>query len=123
MKTLIAILFLSAACAFAQTNVITSTNWVSTSTQACCCTRTTGYISFTKTIAQGWGYKTNTRPYQVIATNGVQIALLGKFGFNTNTCSRSITIPPTFTDPAYRFSVYFTNRQASCSITIIGLNP
>lgn len=106
-----------------QTNVITSTTWQATSGTACG-KGYVGFYRFQKTIAQGWGYTTNTRPYIVVWTNGVMLSIAGKFGDTATACTSPYTIPTNWPDPAFRFGLYFTNPvPASASLTIIGLNP
>ena len=107
---------------FAQTNVITSTNWTGTSATIICGKRYVGYINFYKTAANGWGYKTNSFPYSFTATNGNFVSYLGKFGDTGTNCNGTVH-PPFNASAVYRFAIYFTNVQTKASGVLVGLNP
>jgi hypothetical protein len=88
-----------------------------------------GYINFTKTIAQGWGWTpdTNTTVHTAADTTGrtdTKIQYMGAYG--DIGCNQTIvTVPnPTFS-PAYRFTIYFPTNVPTTNypITLTGFNP
>jgi len=87
-----------------------------------------GYVNYTKTVAQGWGWtpSTNTTIYTASDTTRTNTKVEYVGGYGDEGCSKTtVTIPyPTFS-PAYRFSIYFTNNVPSTNypITLSGFNP
>jgi len=101
---------------------------VSGGAQGTCPGPYTGYVNYTKTVAQGWGWTpmTNTTIYTASDTTrtNTKVEYVGDYG--DSGCSKtSVTIPyPTFS-PLYRFTIYFTNNVPSTNypITLSGFNP
>jgi hypothetical protein len=92
-----------------------------------CPGRYTGLATYTKTIAQGWGWTpdTNTTVHTATDTNrtNTRIEFDGKSGdHNCGQTTIAVTNP---TSAAYRFTVYFTNNVPTNPYTIAldGFNP
>ena len=87
-----------------------------------------GYINYTKTIAQGWGWapSTNTTIHTASDTNraDTKIVYTGKLG--DSACGvASVTIPNPPASSKYRFTVYFPNHVPTNSYPIVlgGFDP
>jgi Immunoglobulin domain len=87
-----------------------------------------GYVNYTKTVVQGWGWapSTGTTVHTATDTNrtDTKVQYLGKFG-DKNCQQTTVTVPdPTFS-PKYRFTIYFTNNVPtnSYAITLSGFDP
>lgn len=88
-----------------------------------------GYVNFTKTVAQGWGWSpsTNTTVHTVTDTTrtDTKIQYVGKYG-DAGCNQTSVTIPHPTYSPKYRFSIYFPNNVPSTNaypITLVGFDP
>jgi hypothetical protein len=89
-----------------------------------------GYISYTKTISQGWGWAPSTNTTTVFtATDGggrtdTKIVYLGKNG-DTGCDETTVPIPNPPYSPKYRFAIYFPNHVPTTNYPIIltGFNP
>jgi hypothetical protein len=88
-----------------------------------------GYVNYTKTVAQGWGWAPSTNTTVHTAADGAgrtdtKIVYGGRSG--DSACGQTtVTIPdPTFSTK-YRFSIYFTNNVPTNAypITLTGFNP
>lgn len=88
-----------------------------------------GYVNYTKTVSQGWGWAPSTNTTIHTATDGAgrtdtKIQYLGRSG--DNGCGQTtVTIPdPTFSTK-YRFTIFFTNNVPTNAypITLSGFNP
>lgn len=90
-----------------------------------------GYVNYTKTISQGWGWSpsTGTTVFTATDTNATntKIEYLGDYGDNGCSQTTSITIPYPAMSPVYRFTIFFppgtqvpTNAYP---ITLTGFNP
>jgi hypothetical protein len=87
-----------------------------------------GYVNYTKTAAQGWGWQPNTNTTIHTASDttrsDTKIQYVGKKG--DVGCNQTIvTVPdPTFST-AYRFTICFTNNVPSTNypMTLNGFNP
>jgi hypothetical protein len=99
-------------------------------TQGTCPGRYAGYINFTKTIAQGWGWTPSTNTTTVFtAADGsgrtdTKIVYLGIYC--DNGCNQtSVTIPNPPYSPKYRFTIYFPNNVPTTNYPIVltGFNP
>jgi hypothetical protein len=88
----------------------------------------TGYVSFTKTLQQGWGWapSTNTTIYTASDTTrtNTKVAFLGKYS-DSGCAQTTVTVPYPAYSPAYRFTIYFTNNVPTTNypITLSGFNP
>ena len=87
-----------------------------------------GYINYTKTIAQGWGWapSTNTTVFTASDTNrtNTKIEYGGEYG--DNACNQTtVTVPNPPMSPVYRFTIFFTNNVPTnaYAITLDGFNP
>ena len=74
-----------------------------------------GYVNYTKTIAQGWGWAPDTINHNTIFTAtdtnrvNTKVEYVGKYG--DNGCNQTtVTVPNPPTSPVYRFAIYFTSN-------------
>ena len=88
----------------------------------------TGYVTYTKTPAQGWGWAPSTNTTTYIASDNTRtntkVEYVGDYG--DNDCHKiTVTIPYPAVSPVYRFAIYFTNQVPSTNypITLTGFNP
>jgi hypothetical protein len=88
-----------------------------------------GYINYTKTIAQGWGWVplTNTTIFTAADGSGrtdTKIGYTGKYG-DTGCDQTTVTIPNPPPSPSYRFTIYFPNNVPTTNYPIVltGFNP
>ncbi len=83
-----------------------------------------GYINYTKTIAQGWGWVPATNTTTIFtASDGsgrtdTKIAYGGKYG-DTGCNQTTVTVPNPPPSPAYRFTIYFPNNVPTTNYPII----
>ncbi len=88
-----------------------------------------GYVNYTKTIANGWGWKPDTNTTTVFYAmdanrTNTKIEYVGKFG--DNSCAKTkVTVPNPPGSPSYRFTIYFTNNVPTnaYAITLDGFLP
>jgi hypothetical protein len=89
-----------------------------------------GYVNYTKTIANGWGWAPDTSNSNTVFTASdtnrpdTKIEYGGKYG--DNACNQtSVTVPYPAISPAYRFTIYFTNNVPTnaYAITLSGFLP
>ena len=89
-----------------------------------------GYVNFTKTISQGWGWGPTTNTLVLTATDNnrtdTKIQYVGKYG-DIGCNQTSLNIPLPAMSPKYRFTIFFprgvqvpTNTYA---ITLTGFDP
>lgn len=103
---------------------------VSGGTQGTCPGSYAGYVNYTKTISQGWGWApaTNTTTTFTASDGGgrtdTKIAYGGKFG-DTGCNQTTVTIPNPPFSPKYRFTIYFPNNVPTTNYPIIlsGFDP
>ena len=88
-----------------------------------------GYINYTKTIAQGWGWAPSTNTTIFTASDGsgrtdTKIGYTGKYG-DTGCDQTTVTIPNPPPSPSYRFTIYFPNNVPTTNYPIVltGFNP
>ena len=98
--------------------------------QGACPGHYTGYVSYTKTAQQGWGWAPDTTNGNTIFvasdTNrtDTKIQFYGLYG--DNGCNQtSVTVPNPAISPVYRFAIYFTNNVPTnaYAITLDGFKP
>jgi hypothetical protein len=89
-----------------------------------------GYINYTKTIANGWGWAPDTSngntTFIASDTNrpNTKIQYGGMYG--DNGCGQTgIAVPSPAISPVYRFTIYFTNNVPTNAypITLDGFKP
>lgn len=87
-----------------------------------------GYVNYTKTVSQGWGWapSTNTTVHTASDLNrtDTKVVYLGKYG--DNGCAQTtVTVPHPTASPKYRFTIYFPNNVPtnSYAITLNGFDP
>jgi hypothetical protein len=103
---------------------------VSGGTQGTCPGYYAGYVNYTKTIAQGWGWApaTNTTTLFTASDGGgrtnTKIMYGGKYG-DTGCGLTTVTVPNPPPSPKYRFTIYFPNNVPTTNYPIIlsGFNP
>jgi hypothetical protein len=90
----------------------------------------TGYVSYSKTAQQGWGWAPDTTGGNNIFTatdtnrTDTKIQYLGAYG--DNGCNQTtVTLPTSPVSPVYRFGIYFTNNVPTnaYAITLNGFKP
>jgi hypothetical protein len=88
-----------------------------------------GYVSYTKTISQGWGWTPVTGVTTLTASDGggrtdTIVVYLGKYG-DTGCNQTTVTIPYPPPSPSYRFAIYFPNNVPTTNYPIVlnGFNP
>jgi hypothetical protein len=89
-----------------------------------------GYVNYTKSVSQGWGWSpiTNAISYSVADTNrrDTKIQYVGYYGV-MGCAPSSVAIPSPALSPVYRFCVYFPQGMAvptnAYPITLSGFNP
>jgi hypothetical protein len=109
---------------------ITVYGWpvVSNGSQGTCPGAYAGYVSYTKTVSQGWGWApdTNTTTHTASDQNraDTKVQYVGKYG-DVDCNQTTVTIPHPTSSPKYRFSIYFTNNVPtnSYAITLTGFDP
>ena len=87
-----------------------------------------GYVNYTLSPAQGWGWEpsTNTEVYTASDTtrSNTKVEYVGDYG--DEGCNKTaVNIPYPAFSQAYRFTIYFTNNVPSTNypITLSGFNP
>jgi hypothetical protein len=89
-----------------------------------------GYVNYTKSVTNGWGWAPDTNNGNTIFTasdtnrTNTKIEYVGEFG--NNGCNQAtVTIPNPPISPVFRFSIYFTNNVPTNAypITLGGFNP
>jgi hypothetical protein len=86
-----------------------------------------GYINFTKTVAQGWGWTPAGTVHTASDGGGrtdTSIVYMGR-NFDSGCNPTSVTIPNPPYSPSYRFSIYFPNNVPTTNYPIVltGFNP
>jgi hypothetical protein len=98
--------------------------------QGTCPGKFAGYINYTKTIANGWGWAPDTSNSNTVFTASdtnradTKIQFVGKYG--DNACNQtSVTVSYPAMSPVYRFTIYFTNNVPTnaYAITLDGFLP
>jgi hypothetical protein len=121
---------LSVSALFGDTIVVFGLPRVSGGTQGTCPGMYAGYVNFTKTIAQGWGWapSTNTTTIFTASDGGgrtdTKIAYGGKYG-DTGCNLTTVTVPNPPFSPKYRFTIYFPNNVPTTNYPIVltGFDP
>jgi hypothetical protein len=86
-----------------------------------------GYVNYTKTISQGWGWTPTGTVHKAADGSGrtdTKIEYVGAYG--DSGCNQTIvTIPNPTYSPAYRFTIYFANNAPTTNYPIVltGFNP
>ena len=88
-----------------------------------------GYVSYTKTISQGWGWAPSTNATIFTAADGsgrtdTTVVYAGKYG-DTGCNQTIVTIPNPPPSPKYRFAIYFPSNVPTTNYPIIltGFDP
>ncbi|HUB87340.1 MAG TPA: immunoglobulin domain-containing protein [Verrucomicrobiae bacterium] len=98
--------------------------------QGSCPGHYTGYINYTKTIAQGWGWAPDTSNGNTVFTatdtnqSNTKIQFVGEYG-DAGCNQTTVTVPYPAMSPVYRFTIYFTNNVPTnvYAITLDGFKP
>jgi hypothetical protein len=89
-----------------------------------------GYVNYTKTSQQGWGWAPDTSNGNTIFTasdtnrSDTKIQYVGPYG--DNGCNQTaVTVPNPAISPVYRFTIFFTNNipTNAYAITLDGFKP
>jgi hypothetical protein len=101
----------------------------SNGTQGTCPGHYVGYVIYSKTIAQGWGWAplTNTTVFTAADGGGrsdTKVTYMGVYG-DTGCNQTTVTIPNPPPSPVYRFTIYFPTNVPTTNYPIIltGFNP
>jgi hypothetical protein len=87
-----------------------------------------GYVTYTKTVQQGWGWtpETNTTVFTASDTTRTNTKVEYGGNYGDSGCNKtSVTIPNPPASTLYRFAIYFTNNVPTTNypITLVGFNP
>jgi hypothetical protein len=89
-----------------------------------------GYVNYTKTAADGWGWapSTNTTVHTATDTNRADTKLQYVGNYGDNGCAQTtVTVQNPPMSPVYRFSIYFPTGTAvptnAYPITLSGFDP
>jgi len=98
-------------------------------TQGTCPGSYAGYVIYTKTISQGWGWTPATNATVLTASDGggrtdTFVTYAGKYG-DSGCGQTTVTIPYPAYSPAYRFAIYFPSNVPTTNYPIVlnGFNP
>ena len=98
-------------------------------TQGACPGSYVGYVNYTKTISQGWGWTPVSGTTVLTASDGggrtdTIVTYLGKYG-DTGCGQTTVTIPYPAYSPAYRFTIFFPSNVPTTNYPIVlnGFNP
>jgi len=86
-----------------------------------------GYVNYTRTVSQGWGWAPTGTIHKASDGSGrtdTTVVYLGKYG--DNDCNQTtVTIPNPAPSPKYRFAIYFPNNVPTTNYPIIltGFSP
>ena len=101
----------------------------SNGTQGTCPGKYAGYINYTKTISQGWGWVPSTNTTTFTASDGggrtdTTITYMG-ISYDSGCNQTSVTIPNPPYSPSYRFTIYFPKNVPTTNYPIVltGFNP
>jgi hypothetical protein len=88
-----------------------------------------GYVSYSKTVSQGWGWAPTAGATVLTAADGsgrtnTKIQYVGAYG-DSGCAQTKVTIPYPAFSPVYRFGIYFANNVPTNAYPIIltGFNP
>jgi hypothetical protein len=102
---------------------------VSNGVQGTCPGKYAGYVIYTKTIAQGWGWAPTTGATIFTAADGggrtdTTITYVG-ISYDSGCNQTSVTIPNPPISTVYRFAIYFPNNVPTTNYPIVltGFNP
>jgi hypothetical protein len=95
----------------------------SNGTQGTCPGTYAGYVNYTKTISQGWGWVPSTNTTIFTASDGggrtdTKIMYGGKYG-DTGCNQTTVTIPNPPPSPSYRFTIFFPNNVPTTNYPIV----
>jgi hypothetical protein len=87
-----------------------------------------GYVTYTKTVSQGWGWAPSSSPPHTASDGGGRTDTKVQYGgsYGDSGCNQTtVTLPNSPPSPKYRFAIYFPNNVPSGSYPIIltGFNP
>ena len=109
--------------------VVSGTPKASNGAQGSCPGSYAGYVIYTKTISQGWGWIPATNATVLTASDGggrmdTFVTYTGKYG-DSGCGQTTVTVPYPAYSPAYRFAVYFPNNVPTTNYPILlnGFNP
>lgn len=82
-----------------------------------------GYVAYTKTVSQGWGWAPTPGVTTLTAADGsgrtnTKVQYFGAYG-DTGCGQTSVTIPYPPASPVYRFTIFFTNNVPTNAYPIV----
>lgn len=105
--------------AFADVTIY-ATATVSSGSNGVCPGGYVGYVSYTKTTAQGWGWAPTNTVHTATDTNrtDTKVEFEGKLG-DAGCNQTTVTVPHPTTSTKYRFKVYFPNNVPTNSYPLV----
>jgi hypothetical protein len=107
--------------------IVYGTPYLGGGSKGSCPGRYTGYVAYTKTVSQGWGWSPSGTVHTAADGSGrtdTKIEYIGAYG-DGGCAQTTVTIPNPTLSPVYRFTIYFTNNVPATNaypITLIGFN-
>ena len=103
--------------------VVSGTPKTSNGTQGTCPGSYAGYVIYTKTISQGWGWAPISGATTLTASDGggrtdTRIVYNGAYG-DSGCNQTTVTIPYPAYSPVYRFAIYFPNNVPTTNYPIV----
>ena len=98
-------------------------------TQGTCPGKYAGYVNYTKTISQGWGWAPTNGATVFTAADGSgrtdTTVVYGGINYDSGCNQNSVTIPNPPYSPVYRFSIYFPSNVPTTNYPIVltGFSP
>jgi hypothetical protein len=108
--------------------IVYGTPLLSGGSQGSCPGPYAGYVAYTKTVSQGWGWSPSGTIHTAADGSGrtdTKIEYIGAYG-DSGCAQTTVTIPNPTYSPVYRFTIYFTNNVPTTNaypITLTGFNP
>lgn len=122
----IAGVLLTAGIQALKAEIITGTIVNASGTNGLCPGGYIGYISYTKTTAQGWGWAPTNTVHTATDTNrtDTKVEFQGKNG-DSGCNQTTVAVPDPTASPKYRFNVYFTSNMPTNSYPLVltGFSP
>jgi hypothetical protein len=109
--------------------VVSGSPKASNGTQGTCPGTYAGYVIYTKTVSQGWGWAPISGASPLTASDGsgrtdTKVVYNGMYG-DSGCGQTTVTIPYPPPSPSYRFAIYFPNNVPTTNYPIVltGFNP
>ena len=100
----------------------------SSGTKGSCPGSYVGYVNYTKTVAQGWGWAPTSGTSIHTATDTTRTDTKVEYGgklYDTGCNQTTVSVPDPTYSTKYRFAIYFTNNVPTNSypVDLDGFNP